>query len=225
MIKAVIFDMDGVIAETEHIHIQAEKETMLKHGIKISENELHKYTGTTAKQMFTDLIRKYKLRVTFDEIFNQKEEIMFRLLEKDVQPTKGVKELLSRLKQLNIKLGIGSSSHKRLIDFVLKKLDIASFFDAVVDAEDIVNSKPNPEIFLTCAKRLHIRPEECLVIEDSNLGVEAAKKAGMKCLGYINPNSGNQDLSKADLVTRDFSTINLQDLLSRRNSKGARPNA
>ena len=214
MIKAVIFDLDGVIAETEHIHIQAEKETMLKNGVKISENELHKYTGTTAKQMFTDLIRKYRLQITFEEIFNQKEEIMFKLLEKEIQPTKGVVPLLRMLKQKGIKLGIGSSSHRRLIKFVLKKLNITSLFDAIVGAEDIVNSKPDPETFLTCAKRLRVSVDACLVVEDAKLGIEAAKSAGMRCLGYRNPDSGDQDLSKADIVTDDFSTLDVQDLIS-----------
>ncbi len=214
MIKAVIFDLDGVIAETEHIHIQAEKETMLRNGVKISEDELHKYTGTTAKQMFTDLIRKYRLPVTFEEIFNQKEETMFKLLEKEVQPTRDVVPLLRILKQKGIKLGVGSSSHKRLIEYVLKKLGIAPLFDAVVSAEDIVNSKPDPETFLTCAKRLHASPDTCLVVEDAKLGIEAAKKAGMKCLGYRNPDSGNQDLSEADAVTDDFSKLDVQYLLS-----------
>jgi beta-phosphoglucomutase family hydrolase len=214
LIKAVIFDLDGVIAETEHIHIQAEKETMQKHGVKISADELHEYTGTTAKEMFKALIKKYELPTTFEEIFNDKEEIMFKLLEKEVEPTKGVIVLLLKLRQRRIKLGIGSSSHKRLIEYVLKKLNITSLFDAVIGAEDILNSKPNPEIFLTCAKRLHTKPSVCLVVEDSKLGVEAAKKAGMKCLGYRNPNSGNQDLSKADIVISDFSKLDIEDLLS-----------
>lgn len=213
-IKAVIFDLDGVIAETEHAHIQAEKETMLKYGIKITEDELHQYTGTTAKQMFTALIRKYHLQTTFDEIFNQKEEIMFKLLEREVEPTKGVIELLYKLKKKRIKLGIASSSHKRLIDYVLNKLRITSMFDSVVGAEDIENSKPDPEIFLTCARRLNVGASKCLVVEDSMLGVEAAKKAGMKCLGYKNPNSGNQDLSRADVVTDDFSKLDVKNLLS-----------
>ncbi len=210
----MIFDLDGVIAETEHVHIQAEKETMLKHGIKISEDELHRYTGTTAKQMFTSLIRKYHLKTTFNEIFNQKEEIMFNLLERGVEPTRGVITLLYTLKKARIKLGIASSSHKRLIHYVLNKLQITGLFDSVVGAEDITNSKPDPEIFLTCARRLNVGPCECLVVEDSMLGVEAAKKAGMKCLGYRNPNSGNQDLSKADIVTDDFSKLGIKNLLS-----------
>ena len=214
MIRAVIFDMDGVIAETEHIHIEAEKQTMLKYGIKISEDELHKYTGTTARSMFTDLIKKYKLDTTFNKIFNEKEKILFKLLDEDVQPTKDVIDLLHRLREIGIKLGIASSSHKRLVEYVLKKLKIIHLFDSVVSAEDVMNSKPDPEIFLLSADRLKVNPAECLVVEDSKLGVEAAKKAKMKCLGYQNPNSGNQDLSNADLVTDNFSKIDITKMLS-----------
>ena len=213
MMKAVIFDLDGVIAETEHIRIQAEKQAMLKYGVKISEDELHQYTGTTAKQMFTELIRKYKLNTTFDKIFKEKEEILFRLLEKDVRPTKGVIELLRKLKQMKLKLGIASSSHKRLINYILRRLEIRHLFDSVIGAEDITHSKPNPEIFLMCAKTLNANPVECLVVEDAKLGVEAAKTAEMKCLGYRNPSSGKQDLSKADLITDDLSKLDIQKLL------------
>jgi beta-phosphoglucomutase family hydrolase len=214
MKKAVIFDMDGVIEETEHAHIGAEKQTMLKYGIEISEDELHEYTGTTAKVMFTSLIEKYKLNTTFDRIFKEKEEILFKLLEEDVQPTKGVIALLRKLKKMKIKLGVASSSHKRMIEYVLKKLEIIELFDSIVGAEDIERSKPDPEIFLISAKRLNVKPEECTVVEDSKLGVEAAKKAGMKCLGYINPSSGKQDLSKADFVADNFCKLDIQKLLS-----------
>jgi len=214
MKKAVIFDMDGVIAETEHAHIGAEKQTMLKYGIEISEDELHEYTGTTAKVMFTSLIKKHRLDTTFDRIFKEKEEILFKLLEEDVQPTKGVIDLLRKLRKMKVKLAVASSSHKRMIEYVLKKLEIIDFFDSIVGAEDIDRSKPDPEIFLISAKRLNVKPEECIVVEDSKLGVEAAKKAGMKCLGYVNPSSGKQDLSKADFVAGDFCKLDIQKLLS-----------
>jgi len=214
MKKAVIFDMDGVIAETEHAHIGAEKQTMLKYGIEISEDELHEYTGTTAKVMFAGLIKKYKLDTTFDRIFKEKEEILFKLLEENVQPTRGVIDLLRQLKKMKVKLAVASSSHKRMIEYVLKKLKIIDLFDSIVGAEDIDRSKPDPEIFLISAKRLNVNPEECIVVEDSKLGVEAAKKAGMKCLGYVNPSSGKQDLSKADFVADDFCKLDIQKLLS-----------
>ena len=213
MIKAVIFDLDGVIVESENAHIEAEKQTFLKYGIQISAEELHEYTGTTAKAMFTELIRKYKLNTTFEEIFRQKEEIFSRLLETDAEPTKGIITLLKKLKSKRIKLAIGSSSTKKQIKYVLNKLDIAHLFDSVVGAEDIDHSKPDPEIFLKAAAELNAHPSECLVVEDSKLGVEAAKRAHMKCVGYRNPNSGDQDLSKADIVTNDFSKLKITTLL------------
>jgi len=214
MIKAVIFDLDGVIVESEHMHIEAEKQTMLKYGVRISSEELHRYTGTTAKFMFTELIKKYKLNTTFKRIFNEKEEILFKLLEKDVQPTKGVIKFIEKLKRENVKLAIASSSHKRLIKFVLERLNITHLFDSIVGSEDVIHGKPNPETFLKAANELNVNPIECLVIEDSKLGVEAAKNAGMKCVGYRNPSSGNQDLSKADVVIDNFSALNLRELLS-----------
>lgn len=213
MIKAVIFDLDGVIVESESAHIEAEQQTFLKYGVRISSDELHKYTGTTAKLMFTELIRKYKLNATFEEIFRQKETILFKLLEKDAEPTKGVITLLKKLKSKGIKLAIGSSSTKKQIKYVLSKLDIEHLFDSVIGEEDIVRSKPDPEIFLKAAAELDVNPSECLVVEDSELGVEAAKRAHMKCVGYINPNSGDQNLSKADTVTDDFSRLDIGTLL------------
>ncbi|MGB8779836.1 MAG: HAD family phosphatase [Candidatus Bathyarchaeia archaeon] len=214
MIKAVLFDMDGVIAETEHVHVEAEKQTLLKYGVQITEDELHRYTGTTAKQMFMELIAKYKLDTTFEQIFNEKEEIMFKLLEMDAQPVKGVIELICELKKKHVKLAVASSSHRRLVQYVLRKLEITRLFDSIISAEDVAHGKPDPEIFLMSAKRLKVSPAECLVVEDARLGVEAAKEAGMKCLGYRNPHSGNQDLSKADIVTDDFSSLDVQKLLS-----------
>lgn len=214
MIKAVIFDMDGVIAQTEYVHIKAEKQTMLKHGITISEDELHEYTGTTAKLMFTELIRKYGLNTTFEEMFRVKEKILFKLMKEGVQPTKGVVDLLLELRKRKVKLAVASSSHRKMIEYVLKRLEITDLFDSVVGAEDIKLSKPDPEIFQISAKRLRVKPEECLVVEDSKLGVEAAERAGMKCLGYVNPSSGKQDLSKADLVIDDFRRLDVQKLLA-----------
>jgi beta-phosphoglucomutase family hydrolase len=213
LIKAVIFDLDGVIVESENAHIEAEKQTFLKYGIQLSAEELHKYTGTTAKAMFTELIRKYRLSTTFEEISSRKEEIFFRLLKEDAEPTKGIITLLRELKSKRIKLAIGSSSTKKQIKYVLSKLDIAHLFDSVVGAEDIVQSKPDPEIFLEAAAELNVHPSECLVVEDSKLGVEAAKSANMKCVGYRNPNSGDQDLSKADIITDDFSKLDIEALL------------
>lgn len=214
MIKAVIFDLDGVIVESENAHIAAERQVLLKHNLVISSEELHGYTGTTAKVMFTELITKYRLDTTFEEINHQKEKILLRLLQQDAEPTKGVISFMRELKRRDIKLAIGSSSTRKLIDYVLTKLNITSLFDCILAAEDVEHSKPNPEIFLRAATKLGMSANLCLVIEDAKLGVEAAKSAGMKCIGYRNPHSGNQDLSKADITTDDFSKLDIEKMIA-----------
>lgn len=206
--------MDGVVVESESAHVEAEKQTFLKYGVSISADDLHEYAGTTAKAMFTDLIRKYRLNTTLDRILQEKEQALFRLLEEDAQPTKGIIDLLVRLKERNLKLAIGSSSTRKQIEYVLNKLNIACLFDLAVGSEDVLHSKPNPEIFLKAAAALGVNPHECLVVEDAKLGVEAAKRAGMKCVGYRNPNSGHQDLSEADIVIDDFSQLDIERALS-----------
>lgn len=214
MIKAVIFDLDGVIAESESAHVEAEKQTFLKYGLTISAEELYQYKGTTAKVMFTDLLAKYKLNTTLDEISLQKEKILFKLLKQDAAPTKGVLNLMQELKRRGIRLAVGSSSPRNLVDYVLKKLNITRLFDSIVTADDVEHSKPHPEVFLKVAAKLGLSPHQCLVIEDAPLGVDAAKSAGMKCIGYRNPWNSTQDLSKADIIIDDFSELDLEQALA-----------
>jgi len=214
MIRAIIFDMDGVIVDSEPAHIEAEKQIMMQHGVKVTTEDLRSYTGTTAEFEFTDLISKYHLKTTPGKLIREKDVILFQLLEKKTPPTKGVITLIKDLKQHGFKLGIASSGRGKLVFYFLKKLRIEHLFDAVVCAEDITHSKPHPEIFLKAAERLREEPENCVVIEDSKLGVEAAKRAGMKCIGFRNPNSGKQDLSKADLTIDDFTKLESQRLKS-----------
>ncbi|MFH0748762.1 MAG: HAD family phosphatase [Candidatus Bathyarchaeota archaeon] len=213
MIQAVIFDMDGVIVESEHLHIQAEKQVLLKNGLELSSEDLHKYTGTTAKDMFTDIIRRYKLNTTFEDMNREKKTILLKLLDEETQPTKGVVDLIWKLQRKDIKLGIASSSDKDLIKYILRKLKLSNAFHSMLSSDDIIHGKPDPEIFLKSAQQLNTNPSVCLVVEDSTFGVEAAKKAGMKCLGYRNPQSGNQDLSLADIIIDDFSKVKVQELI------------
>jgi len=213
LIRGVIFDMDGVIVESESAHVEAEKLVLSKYGISISSDELHEYAGTTAKKMFSELTKKYGLKVKAEKLLREKEQILFKFLEEDAEPTKGIVELLVRLKERDVKLCIGSSSPMKQVEYILKKLNIACLFDCAVGSDNIIHSKPDPEIFLKAAAGLGFKPQECLVVEDAKLGVEAAKRAGMKCIGYKNPNSGHQDLSKADLVIDSFSQFDIEKAL------------
>ena len=214
MKKAVIFDMDGVIVESEDAHIEVEKQIMLKRGIRISNEELHKYTGSTARFMFAKLIEKYSLKDSVEDMENEKEETLLKLVQNDMKPTKGVITLIKKLKKLKVKLGVASGSSRQSINCILGNLKIVKLFDAIVGAEDIQHSKPDPEIFLVAAQKLKVKPFDCVVIEDAYFGVEAAKQAGMKCIGYRNPHSGDQNLSKADNIIESFSGLEINFLLS-----------
>ena len=206
--------MDGVIVQSEEAHIQAEKQIMLKRGVTISTEELHLYTGSTAKYMFSRLKENYGLKNSVEDLEMEKEDLLLKLMQRDMKPTEGVIPLIRQLKQRGVKLALASGSSRRVIDHVLCGLEIRSFFDAIVGAEDVSKSKPDPEVFVEAAARLKIKPEECLVVEDANLGVLAAKRAGMKCVGYRNPESGEQDLSAANITIDSFIDLDVDQLLS-----------
>ncbi len=206
MIKAVIFDNDGVISDSEPWHVQSEILTMQKHGIALAPADLRRYTGGTAWDMFEDLIKRYGVDATVEELFRDKEKVLFDLLEKNLKPIHGVIELINRIHQKGLKLAIGSSGHKRLVEFTLNKFRIRDFFDAVVTGQDVAEGKPAPDIYLLAAEKLGMLPSECIVIEDATLGVRAAKAAGMKCIGY---DTGKQDLSEADSIVASFEEVEI----------------
>lgn len=209
MIKALILDMDGVIVDSEPLHQKAEIQIMAKYGVKIKRKDLEKYTGTTSKHMFTELIKKYNLKTTPEKIISEKRKIYLPLLKNKAQAIPGIITLIKKAHKKGLKLAVASSSIHKYINIVLEKFKLKQFFNIIVGAEDIKNSKPNPEIFLLAAKKLHTKPKECIVIEDAKLGVKAAKAAGMCVIGYQSSHSGNQDLDKADEIVREIKEIKL----------------
>ncbi|MFA5792722.1 MAG: HAD family phosphatase [Candidatus Gracilibacteria bacterium] len=211
MPTAIIFDMDGVIIDSEPIHIESEKLAMQKFGVEISDDELATYTGKTAKFMFEDLIKRYKLGITPKELADQKREFFMPALTSKGEAVPGVIDLIHSLKADGKLLAVGSSSRRGLIDFVLTKLDLTSYFDVIVSADDVTRSKPDPEIFTKAFLKLkEIDPtlnlEDCVVIEDSSAGITASNSAGIKCIGFQNQNS-NQDLSQATIIIDSMTKV------------------
>ena len=119
-----------------------------------------------------------------------------------------MRELLALLSQSKVKIALASSASKKRIHTILDMFNITHYFSVITSTHDVENSKPNPEIFLITAKKLHINPKSCLVIEDSTHGVSAAKNAGMKCIGFANIPYNTQDLSKADIIVHSIGEIN-----------------
>ena len=123
--------------------------------------------------------------------------------------------MVANLNKQGFLLALASSSPHVQIDYILNKFELKRYFHTIVSGEDVEAGKPHPEIFLKAAELVGARPDSCVVIEDSYHGVTAAKKANMKCIGFINPNSGNQDLSQADMLIssfKDLSAISINQL-------------
>ena len=210
MIKAVIFDMDGVIIDSEPMHYKVFMDyTSSKFGLKITDEEYNTFIGTTNDHMYSTLKRKYTIEGELALLIAEYEDKCdeFLLASKMEKPIHGVDVLVKNLHQNKIKLALASSSPKKSIDMVLDMFDMNKFFDVKVSGREVTNSKPAPDIFLRAAELLNICPEECLVFEDSQNGVLAAKAAGMKCIAFCNPNSGKQDLSRADMIIESFAEV------------------
>ncbi|OGS33892.1 MAG: phosphatase [Elusimicrobia bacterium RIFOXYC2_FULL_34_12] len=208
--KAVIFDMDGVIIDSEPMHLRVNKKIFKRLGLKISLKEYRNFIGSTNTEMWTTFKKEYELHQTIPELVKiQVSDTLKDLKKSKEKPISGIVSLLKELKKNNIRIGLASSSPLENINLVLKIFKIKKYFSAIVSGEDLKRSKPAPDIFLKAAKKLKVKPEECIVIEDSEKGVQAAKSAGMKCIGYKNKNSGNQNLSKADLIIKNFSKLDI----------------
>jgi HAD superfamily hydrolase (TIGR01509 family) len=209
MKKCVIFDMDGVIIDSEPIHQECEKKLFGLLGINIPEEEHNTMVGTTDEVMWSRISNLYSLPVQVPEIISLKKMMYMEQLKREVyiRPIPYVSELIFDLAEKGYYLALASSAPNEQIECVLGNLSVGGYFGAVVSGEDVENGKPHPEIFLKTASKAGFEPHECIVIEDSFNGVTAAKKAGMYCIGYINPNSGKQNLDKADIKIRSFKEL------------------
>jgi HAD superfamily hydrolase (TIGR01509 family) len=210
MIRTVIFDMDGVIIDSEPIHFKMENEMFQELKINVPYEEHCSYVGTSSQNMWEIIARKYSLTIDVKQLVKKQHALYMAYLlnEKELRPIPGVVELIQGLYRDYFKLVLASSSYMEVIEVVLSKLNLSNYFIAKVSGTELANSKPHPEIFIQSAKLANSEAEECMVIEDSQNGITSAKAAGMKCIGFANPNSGVQDLGNADLVIHSFSELN-----------------
>lgn len=210
MLEAVIFDMDGVIIDSEPFYLDIGMGIYKRLNISITEKEHNSYTGVSNTNMWADIKKKYGLRETVNELVEIQNNANIKYLEKNLKTLiPGVVEILESLRENRIKAALASSSSMEIIRMVLEKFKIIKYFQAIESGENLEKSKPAPDIFLNAAKMLKVKPECCTVIEDSYNGVTAAKSAGMKCIGFKNFNSGNQNLEAADLIVTSLEDVNL----------------
>ena len=213
--KAFIFDMDGVIIDSEPLHTAMKIKTFRHFGLRLTEQECLEYMGRTTKFMFRHFIEKYDRAISLEEMVHYKHQIYLEALYNDggIKPIAGTMELLRELKAKNIPAAIGSSSGRQVIDAVVEKFQLQPYFQSILSGADLPQSKPDPAIYLLSAQRLGVRPKDSIVIEDAAAGVQAAKAAGMYCIAYRNPSSGRQDLSQADRIVESIKDIVVEDFL------------
>lgn len=209
MITTVIFDMDGVIIDSEPIYFEIEQELFKELGLELTRDEHSKYVGRS--DLWETVQKDYGLDIDVEEIHAKGKSRYLQIISSsfDDGPVKGVKDVIQKLHSDGIQLVLASSSDMKSIELVLTKFGLLKYFDLRISGADLETSKPHPEIFLKAAEMSESLPENCLVIEDSANGVKAAKAADMKCIGFKNPNSGNQDLSAADWVIDGFEAFDL----------------
>ncbi|MDD3155920.1 MAG: HAD family phosphatase [Candidatus Pacebacteria bacterium] len=186
MIEAVIFDMDGVISDTQKIHSEVESEIFSRYDVKITPEEISdKYAGVRTREVFTKILSSKGVDFDVEELMQEKTSKAIAKFKISVDPVDGIYDLLDLLDKLNIKKAVASASFSELINIILNQLNVVDRFDALVGADMVSNGKPDPEIFLLAAKKINVNPEKCLVIEDGLSGMIGASKANMKCIGLV----------------------------------------
>ena len=213
--QAVIFDKDGVIADSENCNVMAKHLQLKQAGVTVDWHYHDQFLGTTHEYMWTTMKKEFQLPEEVDFYIQQWAEVRKELIEKEgMKAMPGSVELVKRIKLEGIPIALASSSNVEDIESDLQALGIHGIFDAVVSGEHCQKGKPDPEIFLKAAEALGIEPENCIVVEDSTSGVEAAKAAGMKCIGYANPDAVKQDIHLADEIVTDFDKLTVEHLMA-----------
>jgi HAD superfamily hydrolase (TIGR01509 family) len=214
MIKTVIFDMDGVIVDTEPVHRYAYFKHFEELNIPVTEEMFTSFTGNSTRNVFQRIKDIFNLEHEVEDLIQRKRAIFNDAFDykEDLELLEGVEKLIKDLHQNGIQLILASSASKITIDRVFRRFGLHPYFTHIVSGEDFPKSKPHPAIFEFAAS-LSIAPKEkCIVIEDSTNGVLAAKAAGIYCVGYNSIHSKLQDLSKADTIINHFSELDFNTI-------------
>jgi len=204
----IIFDMDGVLLDSEPMHQEIIYETFQLKGIPFDKAYIQTLTGMSAFPMWEKVKRDAQRTESVEELMQFHRDYFFkRLPEMKVPLVPHVKEVLEKFKNEGKHLSLASSSGRKLIDIFTQQTNIAHYFEVIMSGDDVKYSKPNPEIFLKVAQWYGLPATQFTVIEDSTNGVKAAKSAGMQCVGFQNPLSGGQDLSQVDLLIHSMQEL------------------
>jgi len=216
VLKAVIFDMDGVLIDSEPYHYAFETELHQKLGIQIPMNVRSSFVGLANQKMWSYIKDAYSLNQSVEELvqWSIAERYLYFNNINNFKPIAGIIPLLEELKCNQIKTAVASSSAPKIIELMLKRAEIHHYFSITVSGDDVQQGKPAPDIFLETTKKLNVKPDACIIIEDAYNGVTAANLAGIKCIGYKNKHTAEQDLSAATLCIDDMTQLTISIIRS-----------
>ena len=205
--EAVLFDMDGVIFDTERVYLDGWKKVFKKYGYEMTKEIYISVMGTGRKNVSKTFLNIYGADLPIIQMYEEKDRELFKAIAEGQVPLKqGVKEILGFLKEKGYKTALATSAKRERTMKQLKMGGIEELFDAIVSGDEAEKSKPDPGIFLTAAKKLSIKPENCIVVEDSPAGIQAAYNAEMMGLHV-------EDLKEADEEILKYCHKNFKNLL------------
>ena len=204
--KAVIFDMDGVIFDTEKVYLDIWIEVFEKYGYKMTKELYVTVMGTGRKNVIKTFLENFGDDLPIEKMYEEKDNQLFYRIENQGIPLKeGVKELFSMLKEKDYKIALATSAKKERVEKQIKDKWLKESFDAIVCGDDVEKGKPSPDIFLKAAKEIDVEPENCFVVEDSPAGIKAAFSGGMKGIHV-------EDLKVADEEILKYCQKNFKNL-------------
>lgn len=210
MIKAIIFDLDGLLIDSEPLWSEADRTVLAKFGIDYHD-ELHEaMRGRGQRECAQLYIKHFNLNDSVESFVDKRIEAMYALLHKKLKLMPGAEDLVIKLSTAGFVLALATGGHRKdRAGEILEKFSLRDFFKVIISSMDVKRGKPFPDIFLACAKELDVLPSECLVLEDAQNGVVAAKAAGMKVIG-VNPDPKIQiELKQANTVLKNLEQVNL----------------
>lgn len=217
MIKGVIFDMDGVLVNNMAVHFEAFAAMAERYNLTAEQGADFTHLNGRGNDDIINALFPAELVAArgVESLAAEKEALYREIYAHTIRPTAGLRELLAELKEGGIRCAVGSSGPKENVAFVLEKCEIEPYFEVRISGDMVTRCKPDPEIFLTAAAKLALKPEECLVFEDAIAGVMAAKAAGMKVIALTSTHTCEQlSAHSPEHIVEDFTSLSLAHLVT-----------